>query len=181
MRGCLIRLFLAGLASLVAATLTAAQGSGPARDRSAVATAARDIIGKARYATFVTVDRQGQPQARVVDPFTPEEDWSIWLATNPVTRKAAEIAANPRVSLLYFDAARSSYVTVVGSARLVRDDRERAKRWKDDWKPFYKDANRGPDYVLIKVEPERLEIVSPALGLNNDPTTWRPVMLDLRR
>jgi general stress protein 26 len=157
-----------------------AQTGPTAPARPAIVAAARDIIGKARYATFVTVDRQGQPQARVVDPFAPEEDWSIWLATNPLTRKASEIAANPRVTLLYFDASRASYVTVVGAARLVRDEGEKAKRWKDDWKPFYKNANRGDDFLLIKFEPERLEIVSPVLGMNNDPANWRPVVLNLR-
>jgi general stress protein 26 len=158
--------------------LAEAQPAAPARP--AIVAAARDIIGKARYATLVTVDRQGQPQARVVDPFAPDEDWSIWFATNPLTRKVAEITAQPRATLLYFDASRSSYVTVVGAARLVRDEAEKAKRWKDDWKPFYKNANRGDDFLLIKIEPERLELVSPVLGMNNDPANWRPVMLNLR-
>jgi general stress protein 26 len=171
---------LAALVLSIAVSDLFGQGQPPAPNRTAIVTAARDIIGKARYATLATVDRQGQPQARIVDPFAPDEDWSIWLATNPLTRKAAEIAANPLVTLLYFDASRASFVTFVGSASLVRDDAEKAKRWKDDWKPFYKNANRGDDFVLIKVVPERLEIVSPVLGLNNDPTNWRPVMLNLR-
>ena len=149
--------------------------------RDAIAAAARDIIGKARYATFVTLDAQGQPQARVVDPLPPGEDWTIWVATSALTRKAAQIAANPRVTLLYFDAARESYVTAVGSARLVRDPDEKARRWKDEWKPFYKDGYRGDDFLLIRVAPERLEVVSSVLGMNNDPVTWRPVTLDLRQ
>ncbi len=43
-----------------------------------------------------------------------------------------------------------------------------------------KDMNRGGDYLLIRVEPSRLEVVSAAFGMTNDPATWRPVVLDLR-
>jgi len=45
---------------------------------------------------------------------------------------------------------------------------------------MYKDANRGDDYLLIRFTPTRLEISSPGEGMQNDPTTWRPVILDLR-
>ena len=177
-----------GLTSALAVTLvaamTAADGlaqSPAAPAPAAIVAAARDVIGKARYATLVTVDRDGQPQARIVDPVAPEADWSVWVSTNARSRKAAQLEANPRVTLLYFDAARESYVTLVGAARLVRDPAEKAKRWREEWKPFYKNGYRDEDFLLIRVEPQRLEISSPALGMNNDPITWRPVTLDLRQ
>jgi len=147
--------------------------------RAAILSATRTIIGHARYATLVTLDASGHPQARVVDPFVPEDDVTIWVATNARSRKVGEIAANDRVTLLYFDADSQSYVTVIGTARLVRDAKEKAARWKDEWSAFYKDKNRGDDYLLIRVTPKRLEVVSPALGLLNDPDTWRPVILEL--
>ena len=158
-----------------------AQETQAAPGRAAIVTAARDIIGKARYATFVTVDRDGQPQARIVDPVAPEDDWSIWVSTNARSRKVAQLEANPRGTLLYFDAARESYAALAGAARLVRDPAEKAKRWREEWKPFYKNGHRDEDFLLIRVEPQRLEISSPALGMNNDPVTWRPVTLDLRQ
>jgi general stress protein 26 len=71
-------------------------------------------------------------------------------------------------------------VTVIGNATLVRDAAEKAKRWKDEWAAFYKDRNKGDDYVLIRITPTRLEVVSEALGMRNDPETWRPVVLELK-
>jgi general stress protein 26 len=148
--------------------------------RAEILEAARTVMSQARYATLVTLDPAGQPQARVVDPFEPEPGFAIWIATNPATRKVAELQANPRVTLLYFDAARQSYVTVIGRATIVRDPKEKARRWKDEWAAFYKDRNRGDDYLLIRVVPTRLEIVAESLGMKPDPATWRPVIVEFK-
>ena len=62
-----------------------------------------------------------------------------------------------------------------GDATLVDDPAEKARRWKPEWAGFYADENRGADYLLIRVVPRRLELVSYADGLVNDPKTWRPI------
>jgi general stress protein 26 len=179
-----IRSLVVAIAVFTSAGVTALSAPQEARPdparRTAIVTAARTIVEKARYATLVTLDDAGQPQARIVDPFAPADDLTIWVATNALSRKVGQIAANPRVTLLYFDSAGSNYVTIIGAARLVRDPKEKAARWKEEWAAFYTDRHRGDDYVLIRVEPFRLEVSSPSLGMANDPMTWRPVILDLK-
>lgn len=171
------------LSALIQGAVPAAQATAvpaPAPDRAKVVAAAREVMEKARYCTLVTLGDDGYPQARVVDPFPPEDELTVWIATNPRTRKVADVRRNPRVTLLYFDAAAQAYATLVGRAQVVTDAAEKAKRWKKDWAHFYKDENRGDDYVLIRVRPVRLEIVSGAHGLTNDPRTWRPVTVQWR-
>jgi general stress protein 26 len=75
----------------------------------------------------------------------------------------------------------AGYVTLLGRAVIVTDPAEKARRWKEAWASFYDDRNRGDDYTLIKVTPSRLEIVSLAHNIINDPVTWRPVIVDLRK
>jgi general stress protein 26 len=150
-----------------------------APESEAARAAAREIIATARYATLVTVGPDGHPQARVVDPFAPDSQFVVRVATNARSRKAAEIAADGRVTLLYFDAAGSSYVTLIGMAEAVGDTAERARWWKEDWAAFYEDRNRGEDYLLIRVRPTRLEISSERHGIRNDSVTWRPVLVPL--
>lgn len=157
---------------------TAPPRGAAAPDRARVISAAREVMGKARYCTMVTLGRDGHPQARVVDPFAPEEELTVWIATRPVTRKVREIETDGRVTLLYFEAASQAYVTLIGRAELVRDRAEKARRWKPEWKAFYADENRGDDYLLIRVRPIRLEILSPGHGLSNDPKTWQPVAVE---
>lgn len=161
-----------------AAFALSAQSPNP-QDKSRTIAVARSIMDKAHYCTLATVDADGQPRTRIVDPFPPEDDMAVWIATNPATRKVDQIRANPRVTLFYFDAASNRYVTLLGRAALVSDAAEKAKRWKPEWARLYKDANRGDDYLLIRVMPFHLEVLSPANGLMPDPKTWRPVEVDL--
>ena len=134
---------------------------------------------KARFANFTTIGRDGHPQSRIVDPFAPESDFTIWIGTNALTRKVAEVKADSRVTLLYFNAAANEYVAVIGTATVIDDPAEKARHWKDEWVEFYKGGSADANYVLIRVRPSRLEIVSPARGIMNDPTTWRPVTIDI--
>ncbi len=137
-------------------------------------------MAEARYCTLVTLDSTGQPEARIVDPFAPDSDLTIWIATKPITRKAQQIRRDPRVTLLYFNAATQEYVTVIGSAALDTDSIDQTRHWKPEWAAMYPNANRGSDYLLLRVAPVRLEVVSFRRGMRNDPQTWRPVILEVR-
>ena len=147
--------------------------------RAKVIMAAREIMSAVRYSTLVTIGVGGHPQARIVDAFAPDSALTVWIATNPATRRVAEIARDPRVTLMYFSPTTFEYVTLIGTAVLDSNVTHKAAYWKPDWARLYKDENRGPDYLLIKVTPSRIEVVSMRRGIANDPVTWRPVSVDL--
>ena len=119
---------------------------------------AREIMKAARYCALITVDESGQPYARTMDPFWPDDDGVIWFGTNPNSRKVKHIRHDSRVVLYYFDSEAPGYVSIAGSARLVNDPKEKALRWKKEWQAFYPD--RDNSYLLIAVEPKNLEVVS---------------------
>lgn len=48
-----------------------------ADEDAAILDLARQTIEKARYATFATVDENGQPRTRIVDPFVPDKKFVI--------------------------------------------------------------------------------------------------------
>jgi general stress protein 26 len=163
---------LAGAASLSSALPQAARTTDPLG-------AAREVMQAARYCTLVTLDEIGHAQARTMDAFAPEADFTVWMATNPRSRKVSQIRKHPRVTLHYFDPASMGTVTLFGVARLVDDTAEKSRRWKEELKAFYADRDAG--YLLIAVTPERLEILSPRHGIENDPVTWKPVTAELPR
>ena len=146
--------------------------------RAAVIAAATDIIQKAHYCTFITIGDDGQPQARIVDPIAPDASFTMWFATNPLTRKVEQVRRNPKVTLSCFDAASSSYVTVLGRGALVSDVAEKQRHWKPDWAAIYPNGAKGSDVMLIRITPVRLEIVSDARGMIGDPKTWLPLAID---
>jgi general stress protein 26 len=169
-------------AALVFGLLSAsliAEGPQGAATPAQIRTAAFDVMTSARYCTLITIGEDGQPQARIVDPLISEAEGSIWVATNPQTRKVKEIAKDPRVTLLFFNAAAGEYVTVLAKATVVADAARKAAHWKPEWKPFYADQSRGPDFMLFEIRPLQLEVSSPRHQMVNDPQTWRPVILKL--
>lgn len=141
-------------------------------DPSPLERAARELIAGAKYGVLITLGPDGHPQARAIENLPPEADFSVWFATTPRTRKVEEIRRDPRVTFYWFDPARAGYVTLVGTAEIVTDSAERASHWQPAWETFYPDRER--DYLLIRVQPLRLEVVSPSHGITGDSLTWRP-------
>jgi general stress protein 26 len=156
--------------ALLVVAITAAQTP----SRADILTAARDVIDKAHYCSLVTLGEDGHPQARMVDPLAPDERFTMWIATNPLTRKTKQIQRDGRVTLLCFDAA----TALLGRAELVNDSASKRTHWKKDWAQIYKDGPDSKDLVLIRVTPSRLEIVSESRGMVGDPKTWLPLAID---
>lgn len=203
-------------------------------------------MAAARYCALVTLDEAGRPLARAMDPFPPEADLTVWLATHRATRKVEEIRRDPRVALYYFhpdlevdeqvltrqpaetalpseaetalppkeetalppgeaageagedprrgpegaallpreereDPRRGpAYVTLLGEARLVEDPEEKARRWRQEWRPYYPGGPEGEAYLLIQVTPSRLEVVSYPHDIAADPLAWQPAVVQFR-
>ncbi|HTY57869.1 MAG TPA: pyridoxamine 5'-phosphate oxidase family protein [Bacteroidota bacterium] len=158
------------VASAAGESAAQAKSAGAAR-RDSVIDAAREIIGLQTYCALITVDSSGGPSVRTMNPFPPDSDMTVWIATNSRSRKAAEIRQNSRVCLYYADHGRASgYVAIKGRALLVDDMNEKLKRKRPYWDQAF------PDWkylVLIKVIPERLEVINYKRGMLNDTITWR--------
>ena len=133
---------------------------------------AQKIMTNAATCALITLDNNNLPMVRVMDPFKPESDFTVWFGTNPKSRKVEQIKNNPNVTLYYVDNDVSGYVVIHGKALLVNDPMEKEKRWKEEWEAFY--PNKPADYLLIKVSPEWMEVLSYPYGLTGDPVTWQP-------
>jgi general stress protein 26 len=137
---------------------------------------AREIMNSAQVCSLITLDGSGHPRARAMDAFPPDENLVVWLATTRKSRKVEQMRADPRVTLYYFDTNTMSYVTLLGTAELVDDPVEKARRWKDGWEAFY--PGERENYLLIRVVPRQLELISFAHGIGGDPETWTPLSVE---
>jgi len=136
---------------------------------------AREIIHSSGKVALITQDENGTSQIRTMDPFEPEPDFTVWLATNPNSRKVNQIKNDSNVVLYYLDKNDNGYVVIHGRAELIDDQKEKDKRWKNEWKNFY--PNRTDAYLLIKITPRYLELINYPRGISGDPTTWQPAMV----
>jgi general stress protein 26 len=170
-------LSVVAVAVLALPAAAAAQAPTPAVQREQLIAAARQIMGAQTYCAFITVDSAGRPQVRTVNPFPPEEDMTVWFATSTLTRKVRQIRANPHVALYYADHAQATgYVQLSGRAELVSDPQEIARHRRAYWqRSFPGDRN----LVLVKVVPERLDVLNYAAGTPVDSVTWRTSSIEL--
>jgi general stress protein 26 len=65
--------------------------------------AAKEIMIAAGTCALITLDEEGRPRVRAMDPFTPESDFTVWFGTNAKSRKVNQINKDPRVTLYYLD------------------------------------------------------------------------------
>jgi general stress protein 26 len=142
-------------------------------------TGARELMQQARYCALITIDDASQPQARTVDPLPSDGGLDVWVLTNLNSRKVAQLRHNPRATLYYFVTISPGYVTLLGEATVIESAADKASAWRPAWGEARRKQIARDDFVLIHFRPRRLEIVSYAHGLTNDPKTMLPVILDL--
>jgi general stress protein 26 len=147
-----------------------AQGTITNLERDSVISAAKEIISHVKYCALITMDSSGCANVRTMNPFPPEEDMTVWMATSTKTRKYEEIKNNSNVTLYYANhAIAEGYVTITGKAFLVDDYNEKLKRKRDYWEQSF------PDWkylVLIKIVPEKLEVINYKRKIYNEPSDW---------
>lgn len=144
--------------------------------RDSLLYAAREIMQQVRYCTLITVGNDGYPHARIMDAFAPDSNFVVWLATNPRSRKVAEIKSNPNINLFYWEESGGSYVSLTGRAKLIDDPEKKKRHWKAEWEQFYPDREKG--LLLIKVIPAQLEVVSYRHGIVSKSEDWRVPSFD---
>ncbi len=145
--------------------------------RADLIAAAREIMAAQTYCALATLDEDGRPQIRTMNPFPPEEDMTVYMATNTETRKARHIRHDPRVMLYYGNHGSAvGYVAIAGRAVLVQDRAEIMKRKRAYWDQAFPDFNK---LVLIKVVPEHMDVLNYSKRTKVDPVTWRTPGVDL--
>ncbi len=138
--------------------------------RSELIAAAREIVASQQYCALVTQDEEGRAQVRTVNPFPPEDDMAVWIATGTQTRKVQQIRHNAQVTLYYADHSKAAgFVSIRGKALLVDDRAEMIKRKRGYWDSVFPEFK---NLILIKVIPEHLEVLNYGRGVNGDPATW---------
>jgi general stress protein 26 len=142
-----------------------------------VVAAARQVMRSKRFCVLVT-DGPGGPDARVVQPFRPDAELVVHVGTSPQTRKARQVRESGRAVLVY-ERDRDGACVVAHCAARVIEDRETCRRYfMPLWRAFWPD---GPDrdFVVIRCEPDRLEVWDARRGITPPPFGLRSTQLSL--
>ena len=149
--------------------ITFAQENGTLYDRDTLITTARIMMEATRNCALITLNSTGYPDARTMEPFLPDSNMVVWLGTSINSRKVKQIKNDSRVTLYYPAQNAAGYVVIKGQAYIVQDSLKKQIYWKKEWSRFYSEDKS--EYTLIKVIPEKLEVIDYQHGIFGDSKT----------
>lgn len=86
-----------------------------------------------------------------------EFDGDIWFFTYGNSHKVIEAKKNRHVNVSFSDIKGQTYVSISGTAELVRDKSKIEELWQPILKAWFPQGKETPDIALLKVTAERAE------------------------
>ena len=130
---------------------------------------AREIIARVPACMAITVDRNGDANARVVYPKPLSDAWTVRFATHRGSRKSAEIEQSGRLTLAYQYDAGGAYVSLVGRAAIHEDVAAKIASWDALAHKWFPGGPTDPNVVYVDFTAERIELWSVPEGVVPDP------------
>lgn len=85
-----------------------------------------------------------------------EGGW-LWFVTDRHSRKACELGRNPHATIAFQSKKGDRYVSVQGTAVVVRDDVKLKELWNPTLRSWFPRGRRDPEIVLVAVRVARAE------------------------
>ncbi len=117
----------------------------------------RDLIKGINTGMLTTISAEGHLHSRPMRTQETEFDGNVWFFTKAESGKTHDIEANPQVNVAYARNESQDYVSLAGTAELVRDRQKIEELWKPLYKAWFPEGLDDPDLALIKVSAESAE------------------------
>jgi general stress protein 26 len=85
-----------------------------------------------------------------------EGGW-LWFLTDRYSRKACELIQNPQATIAFQSKKGDRFVSVQGTAVIVRDDVKLQRLWNPKLRSWFPGGRRDPEIVLVAVRVESAE------------------------
>ncbi|HZP68101.1 MAG TPA: pyridoxamine 5'-phosphate oxidase family protein [Rudaea sp.] len=123
--------------------------SGLPRDWAALSA----LLAEIEIATLVTRAADGSLVGRPLQTLKADPHGALWFFTSAESAKLADIGTDPHVNLVYADPAHKRFVSIAGTAEIVRDRARIDALWSAAQTVFFPEGRDDPNLVLLKVEP----------------------------
>ena len=117
----------------------------------------RDLVKDIPFAMFTTVTAGGALRSRPMVASENAFDGTLWFFTRTSSAVAQEIAGNHMVNITYVSAPEDRFVSVSGSASVVRDVERAGVMWSPAYNQWFAGGASDPELSLIKIEASRVE------------------------
>ena len=118
----------------------------------------RTMVKDIDFCMLTTVDENGDPHSRPMSSngdIDPNGD--IWFFTAASSHKVSEISKLPKVNVSFADPDNQNYVSITGTAQLVRDRKKIDELWRPEFKMWFPKGKDDPEVALLKINLEKAE------------------------
>jgi general stress protein 26 len=118
----------------------------------------REMVKEIDFCMLATVDENGDLHSRPmssngdIDP-----DGDIWFFTSASSHKVNEIEKRPKVNISFADPDNQRYISISGTAQLVRDRKKIDELWRPEFKMWFPEGKDDPEIALLRVGLEKAE------------------------
>lgn len=116
-----------------------------------------ELIEDIRVALLTTATRDGALRSRPMVTLRVDPAGDLWFFTQASAAKAEEIRANPHVNVGYAAPDDGRYVSVSGTAALVRDRGKMAELWNPAFAVWFPRGLDDPDLTLLRIDVKQAE------------------------
>lgn len=116
-----------------------------------------ELIKDIDIALMVTTDDDGKMRSRPMSVQQTSYDGNLWFFTRVTSCKIEHIEGNPDILLAYSDPGKQNYVSVTGTAEVVRDRAQIKSMWSEVLKTWFPNGPDDTDIALIKVSMQAAE------------------------
>lgn len=116
-----------------------------------------DLIKDIRFAMLTTVEEDGTLRSRPMATQEFEFDGDLWFFTAAHAPKVDEVQHNQHVNVSYAEPKDQKYVSISGTAQLVRDRAKIEELWNPLFKAWFPQGLDDPELALLKVSVEKAE------------------------
>jgi general stress protein 26 len=122
----------------------------------------RALLDGMEIGFLTTVGRDGHFHSRPMQLQRHDSDGTLWFATSLDSQKCEDLRASSRCCVAFLKS--SKYVSISGSAELVKDEGMIRALWTPAWRGWFPEGPSEADLVLLRVVPEHVEYVDPPGG-----------------
>jgi general stress protein 26 len=111
-----------------------------------------DIIKDIEYAMLTTAMPDGSLRSRPMATQKAPFDGTLWFFTDADSAKVHEVEGDSHVNVAYADPAHNRWVSVAGTARVVRDRAKIKELWTPPLKAWFPKGPEEPNIALLRVD-----------------------------
>ena len=116
------------------------------------------LIKEMDFGMLTTTEGDGSLRSRPMSANGQVEDsGDIWFFTYGESNKVLEAQENPQVNVSFSDIKNQKYVSLSGTAQLVRDAAKIKELWQPPLKAWFPQGVDTPDIALLRINAEKAE------------------------